>query len=143
MTTPGYGGEMHNQVCHQHTVGEVAYVDVPQLVGIARATNDLERRALLLDTVGDIVASRKCYPHGAAKLRDEWKTDYVRSCEEARTLTAESLQQADLDPDTSFQLLGTLAALHGHADLALLLGGSRDLECAECGEPIVFGRSEV
>src|SRR5215467_11908721 len=33
----------------------------------------------------------------------------------------------------------TLAALHGHADLALLLGGSRDLECPEWGNPLSSG----
>jgi hypothetical protein len=36
-------------------------------------------------------------------------------------------------------LIGTLAALHDHAHLALLLQDGPEFSCPECGKPIRYG----
>ncbi len=130
--------ELYQQVCHQNTVGEVAFVTAPHLVWIAR--HQAPRLcALLLGTLGTIVASAATYRQGASKPRPEWVPDYERACDGARSLAAELLAQGGLDSDTSLQLIGALAALHGHMHLALLLERGPDLECPSCGEPVAFG----
>jgi hypothetical protein len=131
--------ELYHQLCHQNTVSKIAYVAVPHLVSIAQNTATIQLRSLLLGTIGSIVASRKCYPHSAAKLTDEWKTDFIQACDEARILAAETLKLAELDPIDSFELISALAALHGHSNITLLLESGPEIYCPECGENIVFG----
>jgi len=63
-------GELYQQVCDQNSVGEVAFVAAPHMVAIARVSTP-RIRALLLSTVGSIVASAKCYPADAAKPRND------------------------------------------------------------------------
>lgn len=134
--------ELHHQVCHQNSVGETAFVVMPHLVAIACRAN-LPLRVNVLITVGSIVASMKCYSRYAPKLRDEWREEFWSACADARRLTAESLQ-ADLDPHDSLRLIGVLAALQNHANLALLIEGKSglDLYCGECGKPIHYGDAE-
>ena len=87
---------------------------------------DPRLRALLLGTIGSIVASRANYRAGAAKPRPEWIAEYEQACAEARVLAAETLRGADLGPDASLQLIGALAAVHdlNHVgQLARVIGG--------------------
>ena len=134
--------ELYQQVCHQNSVGEVAYLAAPHLVAIARQSTHLRLRALLLGTIGAVVASAACYRAGAAVLRDEWKAEFELACGEARNLAAESLKHAELSLDASLQLIATVAALHGHSNLAILLQDGPEFWCPECGEPIVFADAE-
>jgi hypothetical protein len=134
-------GELYQQVCHQNSVGEVAYVAAPHMVAIARVSTP-RIRALLLSTVGSIVASAKCYRADAAKPRDEWRAEFDRACAEALVLASESLRDAPIDRDDSLMFIQAVAALHGHANLALLLQDGPDFWCPECGEPINYGRAE-
>ncbi|HVE58574.1 MAG TPA: hypothetical protein VNB22_17200 [Pyrinomonadaceae bacterium] len=129
--------EFYQQVCHQYTVGETAYVAVPHLVEIARIKEDQNFRALMLSTVGTIVASM--YVYRAPNMRDEWKMEFVNACEEACRLAALMLQQRGLDKSTSFILISTLAALHGHTNLAMLMQDGENFWCPECGEYIDYG----
>lgn len=133
--------ELHHQVCHQNTVGEVAYVAAPHIVAIAReATPRL--RALLLVTIGAIVASMRCYRRGAARVRDEWRTDFDCACAEARRLAADALREGRLESDDSLALIAALAALHGHENISLLLQDGPKPSCPECGRSIDFGDAE-
>jgi hypothetical protein len=131
-------GELYQQVCHQGTVGEVAYLAVPHMVVIAR-NSPPHRRALLLGIVGSIVASMNCYPRSAAPLPDWLRAEFLASCEEARILAGESLREGGLAADDSFQLIGALAAFHGHHELSLLMDSGRQMSCPSCGERIEFG----
>ncbi len=136
--------ELYHQVCHQFTVGPVAYVAVPHLVEIARAA-DLKRRVWPLSIVGTVQAARLSSPTQAPPLPDEWRGEFLAAVEEARRLTAETLKEAGWEPSDSQELLATLAALHGHASLAMLLflhGGVTQLSCPVCGEYIGFGENE-
>ena len=131
-------GELYQQVCHQNTVGEVAYLAAPQMVAIAR--NSLpHRRALMLGIVGSIVASMNSYPRSAAPIPDTLRAEFLASCEDARNLAGESLRQGGLAANDSFQIIGALAAFHGHYPLALLMNGGPQMSCPSCGEPIEFG----
>lgn len=131
--------ELYHQLCHQNTVGETAFVAVPHLVLIAGKSDSIQLKVTLLGTIGSVVASRKCYPNGIGNLRDEWQIDFNSACDDARNLSAEILKHPDLSAEQSFQLISTLAALHGHYNLALLLDSGLDIYCPECGEYIIFG----
>ena len=113
-------GELYHQVCHQFTVGEVAYVAVPHLVQIARIGGP-RQRVQPLSIVGSVAAARLAHPSSAAPLRDEWRADYLAANEQALRLATEALQETGWDPSDSQELLATVAALHGHRDLAMHL----------------------
>lgn len=127
--------ELHQQVNHQFTVGETAYVAAPHIVAIARKAS-LRLRILLLGTLGSVVAARDLY--GAPPLRSQWKAEFDQACADARSLVAESLAQVVADPGDSLGLLEAAAALQGHANLAMLLAMGPDLSCPECGVEIRF-----
>jgi hypothetical protein len=131
--------ELYQQVCHQNSIGETAYVAVPHLVAIARRSANLQLKAWLLEIVGSIVASAKCYPRDAPPIRDEWREEFELACAEACKLAGEQLQKPKLDPQDSFSLISALAGLHGHANLALLMQGGQNLYCPNCGEDIQYG----
>ncbi len=130
--------EMREQICHQHTVGEVAYVAAPHLVGIARTATSQHIRAVALSAIGNIVASLACHPESAATLQDVWKAEFERACGEARELVAEILREPLTDRDDSAMLVGTLAALHGHPVLYMLVEPGPDIYCPECGQWIKY-----
>ncbi len=78
-------------------------------------------------------------------MREEWRAEYLAANEEALRLAAEALQHSGWEPSDSLELLATLAALHGHTDLAMhlfLQGGVTDLSCPLCGEIIEFEEAE-
>ena len=128
-------------MCHQFTVGAVAYVAVPHLVLIAREV-DPRRRALPLSIVGTVAAARATHPHSAAPLREEWRAEYLAANSEALRLAAECLQREGLEPADAQELVATVAALHGLTDLAMhlfLQGGVTELSCPVRGEAIEFG----
>ena len=132
--------ELYHQICHQFSVGAVAYIAVPHLVRIARDAAP-GRRVRPLSIVGTVVAARNAYPKGAAPLRDEWRPEYFAANQEALGLAAELLRQLGPEPPEAQEILATIAALHGLADLAMhlfLQGGVTELSCPECGEPIKF-----
>lgn len=133
--------ELVHQVCHQFTVGAVAYVVVPHLVQIARNCHPAQR-VRPLSIVGMVVAGRAAHPNGAAELREEWRAEYLTALDDALKLAAEALQQPGLGRAESQELLAVIAAIHGHTDLAMLLflqGGATELSCPLCGEAIKFG----
>jgi hypothetical protein len=128
-------GELHNQINHQFTVGETAYVAAPHIVAIARKANS-RLRSLLLGTLGSVVAASQTY--GAPPIRSKWKAEFDQACADARALVAESLAEAIADREDSWGLLEAAAALQGHANLAMLLSMGPNLGCPECGEDINF-----
>lgn len=130
--------ELYHQVCHQFSVGAVAYLVVPHLVDIA-CNRPLNRRVWPLTIVGTVAAARSTYSRSAAVLREEWSDEYLKANDVALRLTAEALAQKCWVPAESRELLAALAALHGHNHLAmhLFLSGT-ELSCPECGEYIKF-----
>jgi hypothetical protein len=132
-------GELQNQICHQNSVREVAYLVVPRLIEMAEPS-PAPRRARLLGLVGTVVASMRVFSRGAAPLREEWRADFESALSRARSLAADTLRDA-LDPADSFELLAVLAALHGHEKLAIFMGAGPDaLSCGACGEELVSER---
>lgn len=133
--------ELQHEACHQFTVGEVAYAVAPHVIDIAR-TMPIKKRIWPLSIVGDIVAARTVSPKASPKIPSDLHDDYVRCLELAIDLTTEALRHRDWQTDELHQLIGTLAALHGHGNLAmhLLLSGP-ELSCPSCGEYIAFGET--
>jgi hypothetical protein len=135
--------ELYHQVCHQFTVGEAAYVAVPHLVDIARGM-EVKRRVWPLSIVGTVAAARAAYPKSAPPIPGEWRSEYLTANQEALQLTADALSRGGWLPSDSQELLATLAALHGHSNLAMhlfLQGGVTQLSCPMCGEYIEFEES--
>jgi hypothetical protein len=135
--------ELYNQVCHQFTVGAIAYLAVPHLVEVARE-RPLKRRIWPLSIVGTVAAARVAYSQSAADLREEWRTEYEAANDAATKLAAEALNHTGWEASESQELLATLAALHGHSNLAIHLfmsGGDTRLSCPACGEYIEFGEN--
>jgi hypothetical protein len=133
--------ELYHQLCHQFTVGEVAYVAVPHLVDIARGI-DVRRRVWPLSIIGTVEAARNSYRESAPPIREQWRAEYLAANVEALALTADALGRDGWPPSDSQELLATLAALHGHTNLAMhlfLQGGVTKLSCPMCGEYIEFG----
>jgi hypothetical protein len=121
--------ELYHQVCHQFTVGAVAYVAVPHLVQIARGTEP-RGRVQPLTIVGTVAVARAAHTKHAAPLRKEWATEYHAANAEALRLAGESLQQVGLEAGDAQDLIATVAALHGLTDLAMFLflqGGVTEL----------------
>jgi hypothetical protein len=136
--------ELYHQVCHQFTVGAVAYVAIPHLVDIARSV-EVKRRVWPLSIVGTVAAARATQPRSAPPILDEWRAEYFAANDEAMRLTAEALRFGGWEPSESQELLATLAALHGHTNLAMhlfLQGGVTELSCPLCGEYIDYTESE-
>jgi hypothetical protein len=132
--------ELYHQLCHQFTVGEAAYVAVPHLVDIALGI-DVRRRVWPLSIVGTVEAARNSHPESAPPIREEWRAEYLAANAEALKLTANALERDGWQPSDSQELVATLAALHGHTNLAMhlfLQGGVTKLSCPMCGESIEF-----
>jgi hypothetical protein len=133
--------DLYHEVCHQNSVGEVAFVAVPHLVSIAKHSVSIDLTTLLLSTVGSIVASRQSYPTSAANLKNEWEADYKMACDEALVISADLLKSRAIGKVESFQLLSAISAFHEHSNLSLLLESGVDFYCPDCGEYILFGEN--
>lgn len=132
--------ELHHQLCHQHSVGEVAFAAMPHLVEIARLATNTEKRMESLALVGNIVASRAAYKQDCPLIPDDLSHDYEIALDDARRLTADILGQSVLSAEESHFLLATLAALHGRHEIALLMMDTLpdQISCPMCGDLIEF-----
>jgi hypothetical protein len=133
--------ELYHQLCHQFTVGEVAYVAVPHLVDIARGL-EVRRRVWPLSIVGTVEAARNSDTKYSPPIRDQWRAEYLAANAEALRLAANALELTGWQPSDSQELLATVAALQGHTNLAMhlfLQGGVTKLSCPMCGEYIEYG----
>jgi hypothetical protein len=131
--------ELMHQVCHQMTVGEVAYAVVPHLVELARHPVPSDRVGALT-IVGWVVASAQL--NRAPAVPADLESAYRDSQQPALVLTLRALEDSSLDRNVVLDLLGVAAALKGNPHLAihlLLHDGYGNLSCPECGEYIRFG----
>ncbi|MDB5339462.1 MAG: hypothetical protein JWN70_5081 [Planctomycetaceae bacterium] len=136
--------ELYHQVCHQFTVGAVAYLAVPHLVDIVHGI-DVRRWVWPLTIVGTVAAARATYPQSDLQIPEALRAEYLAANLDAMRLTAEALGHSSWQPSDSQELLATLAALHGHTNLAMLLflhGGVTKLSCPMCGEYIEYMESQ-
>lgn len=130
--------ELLHQVCHQMTVGEVAYAIVPHLVELARHSV-LSDRVHALTIVGWVVAAAQL--NMAPAVPADLDSDYRESQQPALILTLRALEDSSHDRNVVLDLLGVAAALKGNPHLAihlLLHDGNGDLSCPGCGEYIRF-----
>jgi hypothetical protein len=128
-------GELYNQICHQGTVGETGYVAVPIMARLA-ATATPSTRAALLSFVAAVARYSHDEPASAAPMREEWRAAFMAGIAQARRLAAHALADAEMPGPNSFWLIATLAALHGHGELAYLMEDGPRLPCPACGKYI-------
>jgi len=134
--------ELYHQACHQLSVGEVAYAIVPHVIQLAR-TMPLDERMWPLITAGTVAACRIAYPDRTPTIPTDLRADYEEATAEALQLAAEAIGQPGQTPEQSLQLLGAIAGLLGHGELAIQLLMSPpgdELACPACGERLSVGR---
>ncbi len=132
--------ELYHQLCHQNTVGGVAYIAVPHLAHIARNSSP-QKRVWPLSIIGTVVASRAAFSETAAPFNADWLNDYSIALKESLVLSTESLQHTELSPPEAQELIATVSALQGLTDLAILLflqGGITELSRPICGEYLSY-----
>lgn len=132
--------ELFEQCCHQFTVEDVAFAVVPHLVDIA-STRPASRRLDVLRTVGAVSAGRSVHRSTTPPVPADLAMEYAAANARALELATHDLVE-QLAPSHSIELLGVVAALREHGDLAmhiLLGGGNTNLSCPECGADIRFG----
>lgn len=132
--------ELHEQLCHQLSLSEVAYAAAPHLARNAEAA----QRALRwppLQILGEIAALRSLRSESIGPppgVPDDLRTDLEAALTLGMRLTAEELA-GRLTSEESRPLIAALAGFQGEADLAIhLFLSGRDLSCPSCGEPIKF-----
>lgn len=136
--------ELREQVCHQLSAESASYPAVIRLVALARASDSPARQAELLAIVASVEVARTLDPSGTEGLPEEVLERYRVATREAGSLASELIGRVSPGGPESYRLLTTLAALHGHPNVAahLLLSTDSDhLSCPECGEYIRFRTS--
>jgi hypothetical protein len=131
--------ELSEQLCHQFSVGEVAYAAVPHLVDLAASLGPYERLNPLR-IVGAVVAARATYARSAPPIAPDLLDPYTAALSTCFDLTLASLRES-WSPGELLELIAVLASLKGANELAMHIfgcGGSADLSCPQCGEYIKF-----
>jgi len=131
--------ELYHQACHQFTVGEVAYAVVPHLIDIAKKA-PVAQQLWPLCIAGTVAASRMAYAASSATIPHDLQDDYNVANEGALLLVTGTLSHTIWEEGQSLELTATLAAFHGHYNVAILLylSGGSDLSCPDCGEIIEY-----
>jgi hypothetical protein len=131
--------ELYHQVCHQLSVGEVAYAVVPHVVEVAGRLPSRERLWPLV-IAGTVAACRAAFPSQTPRLPEDLQADYEASARPALRMATAALAEPGWRRGEVVELLGVVAAFQGHCDLAIHLflhgGNDDDLHCPECGEYI-------
>jgi hypothetical protein len=134
--------ELYHQACHQFGVGEVAYAIVPHVIAIASGL-PLRERMWPLVIAGTVAAVRAGWPQTTPPVPEDLWPDYEHANVLAMEMATEALRnRSQWSRAEVLELLAVVAGLHGSTDLAMhlfLLGGTDELSCPSCGEPIRFG----
>jgi hypothetical protein len=132
--------ELYHQACHQFGIhGDLAYAVVPHVVDIARHLS-VQNRVWPLVIAGTVAGCRAAFPSRTPPIPDDLWADYEASSEPALLLATAALGKQVWKRGEVVELLGVVAAIQGHCDLAIHLflhgGSDHDLSCPECGESI-------
>ncbi len=131
--------ELYHQVCHQVSVGEVAYAVVPHLIEIA-ARLPIRERLWPLDIAGIVAACCAAFPSRTPPIPEDLRADYEAAARPALLMATAALNEKGWGRGEVVELLGVVAAFQGHCDLAIHLllnaDGHGDLNCPSCGEYI-------
>lgn len=131
--------ELYHQACHQFSImGDLAYAVVPHAVDIASRL-PVRDRLWPLSIAGTVVACRMAFPGSSPPVPDDLRADYEASAHIALQMATQALNETNWRRGDVVELLGIVAAFHGHCDLAmhLFLHGGSDLaksSLPECGD---------
>ena len=127
--------ELGHQICHQGTVGEIAYAVVPHLAEFARDMLPKEEGLYAINLVGYVQQSRLHYPHSAAVIPADLRDNYFKANQLTTGLIAEMLSSYEHDKIWFLKLLSSLSALKGFSDVSTLLDAlDESVSCPSCGE---------
>ena len=89
-----------------------------------------------------VAAVRVTDARNAPPLPGDLRQEFEEALQSTLSLVTMALSELGWEPKESLDLFGTVAALHGHVNLALLVFsacGQSDLSCPVCGEWIKYG----
>jgi hypothetical protein len=117
-----YSGEMidhwyedlHQEICHQYTVSQVAFITAPHLVELAKKYIELRKPLLILLGICHAFAENSALDQVPADIRHEWD----QSAQESIPLLLELLAEPQPTPSDFLYLLSSLAACSGYPSLA-------------------------
>jgi len=111
--------DLHQEICHQYTVSQVALLAAPHLVWLAK--NNIEHRKPLLVLLGICHAflEGSVLNQVSADIRHEWH----QSAQDSIPLLLELLAEPQPTPSDLLYLLSSFAACSGYPSLARSLEG--------------------
>jgi hypothetical protein len=130
--------ELYEQICHQGTVGEVAYAVVPHLIDIAKQSRP-EQQYQPLAQIAAVLTCSVWFPDVCPAVPADLHGDYEEAKLQALRLAASRLQNHELDPVESLHMIQLVAIVHGQSTIAILIQRWPDYTCPSCDEVIDFG----
>ena len=132
--------ELYEHVCHQFSHETASFAaSVVLAFNLERLSPAARNQALNMSAI--VETSRRIHSEHGPAVPDPIAPLYQKATETALAVATASLAAQDLSKEESHALLATVAALHGHPDLAMhlfLCPDPEELSCPECGEPIAF-----
>ena len=131
--------ELSHQICHQLSVGSVAYAAVPHLVIIA-SNIPTSVRIQVLAIIGLVVASQHVFSTDASVIPEDLQENFGRAIPQTLSLALRTIENDTIGHGEITTLLGVVASIKRQHNLALHLllhgGSDHELSCPQCGEYI-------
>ena len=132
--------ELYEHVCHQFSHETASFAaSVVLAFNLERLSPRARNQALYIIAI--VETSRRIHAKHGPAVPAPIAPLYQKATDTALAAATASLAAQDLSHEDSSALLATVAALQGHASLAMHLFLCPDpeaLSCPECGEPIAF-----
>jgi hypothetical protein len=106
--------DLHQEICHQYTVSEVAFIAAPHLVRLASMNIELRKPLLVLLGICHAFVESSALDRVSAGIKHEWD----RSAEESIPLLLGLLAERQPTGSDLLYLLSSLAAFSGYPSLA-------------------------
>ena len=111
--------DLHQEICHQYTVSQVAFLSAPHLVRLAKSNTELRKPLLVLLGICHAFAESSTLDQVPTEIRREWDL----SAQESIPLLLELLAEPQPTPSDLIYLLSSFAACSGYPSLARALEG--------------------
>jgi hypothetical protein len=111
--------DLHQEICHQYTVSEVAFIAAPHLVRLALVNIELRKPLLVLLGICHAFIENSALDRVSTDIRHEWDQSAVESI----PLLLELLAERQPTGSDLLYLLSSLAACSGYPSLARSLEG--------------------
>jgi hypothetical protein len=111
--------DLHQEICHQYTVSQVALLAAPHLVRLAKNNIELRKPLLVLLGICHAFAEDSVLDQVSAEIRHAWH----QSAQESIPLLLDLLVEPQPTPSDLLYLLSSFAACSGYPSLARSIEG--------------------